>query len=379
MDPVAVKRGGVLAVLLVALVPAFAFTSLVTRLYHQRERVLAEDWLRRGEAALGSGRPDEAVDDLRTALVFSHEAPSFRLRLVDALVQANHPVEAHAQLTTLLDQQPGSGTINLQLARLAARAGDLQEAARYYDSAINGIWDANAEERRRAVRLEFASWLLQRGEPARAQAQLIALSADLPPGSPLETQVGQMLVDAGSPRRASELFADVLRRNPRDPAALEGAGVAAFQLGDYAAARRHLAAAAQTHELSPGRRDMLETATSVLTLNPFARRLSSAERSRRSRSAFGIARARLSECAQTAGVNLDDPESTDEMRALSATADQLEPQLRPPAFARDSDLLDSVMTLVFRVETATAARCGQPRGADLALLLLGREGRNSDQ
>lgn len=375
VDPAAVKRGGILAVLLVALVPSFAVTSIVTRLYHERERGLAEDWSRRAEEAMRTGRAAEAVDDWRTALSFSRDNVSYRLRLAQALVEADRPLEARVQLTGLLDQEPSSGTISLQLARLAARAGDLSEAARYYDAAVNGTWEADAEERRRTVRLEFASWLLRRGEAARAQAQLIALTADLPVDSPLTREAAQMLVDAGAPRRAEQLFTDLLRRNPDDPATLEGAGVAAFQLGDYLAARRYLAGAARAHELSPDRREMLETVTTVLNLDPFARRLSSADRSHRARKAFGVARARLVACARMSGVNLDDPDSNDELRALAAKAEQIEPQLEPALSARDSDALESAMTLVFRIETATAARCGRPRGADLALLLLGREGR----
>jgi tetratricopeptide (TPR) repeat protein len=379
VDPSAVRRGGVLAVLLVALVPSFAFTSFLTRLYHERQQRLAQEWSDRAESARAAGRYDEAVSDLRTALTFSHETPSYRLRLAEVLVQANHPLEARAQFMTLLDQQPTSGRINLNLARLSARDGNLQDAAHYYDAAVNGTWDDRGDERRREIRLEFATWLLQRGEPARAQAQLIALTADLPLDSPLRNKVASMLIDAGAPRRALQLFSDVLRRHPRDPAALEGAGTAAFQLADYIATRRYLAEAAKLHELPPAGRDVLETATSVINLDPFARRISSTERSRRARTAFGLARARLTECAEARGVNLDDPESTDELRGLSAEADQLEPKLKPAAFARDSDLLESVMALVFRIETTTAARCGQPHGADLALLLLGREGRASDQ
>jgi Flp pilus assembly protein TadD len=379
VDPAAVRRGGVLAVLLVALVPTFAFTSFVTRLYHERERVLAAEWLQRGEQALAGGRAAEAVEDLRTAVTFSHEDPKYRLRLAEALVKANRLVEARAQLLTLLDLEPSSGIINLDLAQLVARSGDVAEAAHYYDAAVNGTWQDNAEEHRRSTRVEFARWLLARGEPARAQGQLIALTADLPVDSPLRVEVASMLEKAGAPRRALQLFTDVLKSQPGDPAALEGAGAAAFQLADYAAARRYLAEAARRHELSPDRRATLDTAASVLDLDPFARRLSSGERSRRARSAFQIAQARLAECARMLGVNLDDPESTDELHALDASTDPLEPQIKKPSFARDSDLLETVMTLVFRIETTTAARCGQPHGADLALLLIGREGRATEQ
>ncbi len=374
MAPLA-GRGGTLAILLIASAPAVGVTSLAARLYHARERTLTAQWTARGDADLAASRPLDAVGDYRNALTFAREDRSLRLRLARSLIAANRPAEARAQLLALRDAAPASGVVNLALARLAAGAGDVAQASAFYHEAIAGVWDDRPAQQRRDARLEFATMLLAHHDTTSAQAQLIALVAELPPDSDLQNRVGRLLLDAGAPDRALQLFRARLLRDPRDAEALSGAGESAFATADYAAARRYLTAATRHRALDQGARDALDTASAVLDLNPFERRLSSSERTQRAFLAFRHARTRLAECAQSAGVRLDAPGSTDRLAELNASADRLEPAVRRPAFARDSDLLETVMTIVFRIETAAAERCGPPAGTDRALLLLASAGR----
>src|SRR5712691_1007165 len=54
-----------------ALVAFFVVTGFAARAYHSKEKHLADEWYARGEADLGAGRPASALDDFRTALIYS--------------------------------------------------------------------------------------------------------------------------------------------------------------------------------------------------------------------------------------------------------------------------------------------------------------------
>src|SRR3954452_14887601 len=100
--------------------------------------------------------------------------------------------EARAHLLTLRDAAPGDGVINRELARLAARAGDVPKATRYYRDAVEGAWATAPDAQRREARLEPADLLVHRGTPGQAEAELVALAADLPPDAALHVRVGDL-------------------------------------------------------------------------------------------------------------------------------------------------------------------------------------------
>jgi hypothetical protein len=53
--------------------------------------------------------------------------------------------------------------------------------------------------------------------------------------------------------------------------------------------------------------------------------------------------------------------------------------LRRLRTAGESDLPDTIMDLVFQIEQQTANDCGEPKGADQALLLLSHNREGADQ
>jgi predicted Zn-dependent protease len=157
---------------------------------------------RRGGAA--EGRFDEAAEAFRSALRFAREDRTLRLRLAEALAGADRRGEARAYLLGVWQEQPGNARVNLALARLAAAGGQTDDAARYYQNAIQGAWTEGAEQRRRETRLELAAFLTSQGEPRRAEAELMTLAANLPPDGPQWRRVGDMLQVIGAHRRALE-------------------------------------------------------------------------------------------------------------------------------------------------------------------------------
>ncbi|HMD85590.1 MAG TPA: tetratricopeptide repeat protein [Terriglobia bacterium] len=358
------------------LILLFVITGFAVRVYHAVERGFAEDWYTRGEEDLRAGRAEAALADFRTALSYSHDDERYQLRLAQALMAAGQSrgagSEARTYLLNLLEHEPGNGTVNLELARLAARDHAVSDALRFYHGAIYGEWDDDPVLRRRAVRLELVEFLLDAGQKDAARAELIALAADLPDDPPLQTKVGDLLLRVAGYDDALKLFRQALREEPRLAPALAGAGECYFQNGDYAQAERYLTRPVQQDPHLTQAAAMLDIAQAVLRLDPFNRRLDNRERARRAALDFNSALMRLQKCAAQRGIDLK-ATGGDPLQALSAQAAQLQPRAQQRYLSRDSELLSQVMDTVFEIEQSTAHTCGEPQGLDLALLLMARE------
>jgi tetratricopeptide (TPR) repeat protein/predicted nucleic acid-binding Zn ribbon protein len=370
------RRDTFLLIVLVVLILLFIVTGFTVRVYHAVERGYADDWYTRGEDDLRAGRGGAALTDFRTALTYSHDNERYQLQLAQALMAVGQSPgagsEARTYLLNLLEHEPGDGTINLELARLAARGHNVPDALRFYHGAIYGEWDDDPVLRRRAARLELVQFLLDAGQKDSARAELIAQAADLPADPALQTKVGNLLLRVAGYDDALKLFRQALREEPRSAPALAGAGECYFHNGDYAQAERYLTRALQQDLHLTQAAAMLDTAQTILNLDPFNRRLDNGERARRAALAFDSAQKRLQNCAAQRGIDLQG-EGADPLRGLFAQATELQPRAQPRYLRGDSQLLSRVMDVAFEIEQATAHSCGEPQGADLALLLMGRE------
>jgi tetratricopeptide (TPR) repeat protein len=344
--------------LALATIPAFSLTALVTEAHRAEHRALAQEWGARGEAALADGRFDEAAEAFRSALRFAREDRTLRLRLAEALAGAGRRAEARAYLLGLWQEQPGNARVNLELARLAAAAGQTDEAARYYQNAIQGAWAEGAEQRRRETRFELAAFLASQGEGRRAEAELMTLAANLPPDAPLWRRAGDMFQAIGAHRRALEMYEAALAAEPADVDALRGAGEAARALGDHAAVVRYLqrvpadAADAETALA-------LDTSRQYLAIDPYRRGLSARERATRVRRALERAGARIKGCPDAPGVVELQPRIAAALRTETIAA-----------LARDAERLDAALALAFEGLRATQQGCEPLTPLDRALLLL---------
>lgn len=357
-------RPRLLVALALALIPAFAVTTAITQAYKAEQRRLASAWYERGSAALDEGRPAEAIEALRTALTFSREDRLYRLRLAQALAAAGQAVEARAYLLSLRDAQPGNGPVNLELARLAARSGGHDEAYRYYHASIEGAWSNAAEGQRRTIRLELARYLLATGARLPAQSELIVLAADLPTDREFQRQVAGLMLRAGLAARAQRLYEQLLEGDPQDPVALAGAGRAAFESSAYMTAESLLAMAADAGAALQEVEPELSTVRRMSALDPYRRQLPLRVRAARASDALTLAETRLTRC---------DAAARDEALAgLGLEIPRLRTALSRPR-TRDLNTVDDAMDLAFRIELAAAALCGEPDGADRALLLLARQ------
>ena len=129
-------------------------------------------------------------------------------------------------------------------------------------------------------------------------------SAAMPREPRLRMRVAELFAEAQDDEHALAQYQQNLQSDPGNEAALYGAGEAAFHLGRYRTAQGYLQTAIREGGNNVQARQLLETATLVLQADPFAPRISDAERNRRVRSAFLHAGERLDSCAKSQGIDL---------------------------------------------------------------------------
>ncbi len=358
------RRRTVFAVTVLGLLPFFGGVSALVSGARAGRQQIAVDWAARGDRDLKAGRADRAAEEYRSAQEYARDSDAYRLQLAEALIASRHTDQARGQLLALWAENPADGFINLELGRMSAGRGDTSEAVRFYHAAIDGAWRQDALASRRNARIELATYLIGKGDRTKAQAELIALVDELPPDPAVMTGTAALLLDSGSPQRAEAVLSKALSLSPRDGRALQLAGEAAFSLADYHAAARYFDLAAGVGALDADHQRMRDLSTRVLTIDPFARGISSRARVRRVSEAFHIAQQSLDRCPADALADL---------RTRVAAA---EPKTTERALARDPDAVDETISLLTDIEAATIA-CEPGGNDDAALRLVLKQRRSS--
>ncbi len=377
----------VLLVLTLAAVAAFAAVSHLVARFNANQQARGRKLYAQGVADLNAGKPDRATDEFRAALTCDRGNTQYQLSLGRALRDMGRLDEAESYLLSLWQRTPEEGTINLALARVAARRGSLDDATRYYHNAMYGVWASDADANRRNARIELVEFLLQKNDRAQAQSELVALAAFLPPDPALHLRTAQLLAQAQDYRDALSEYESVLRLDRANAAALAGAGAVAYRAGRYRTAQRYLQGAVNANPQDSSSHDLLESASLILQTDPFVRHISDAERNRRITAAFARAGERLNACAQKKGVNLNlTPPAAGEpslpvtpLSSLESRWIAMKRNLRLLRSPGETDLPDAIMDLVFQIEQQTANECGEPEGADQALILISRNREAADQ
>jgi tetratricopeptide (TPR) repeat protein len=323
----------------------------------------AAEWFRQGQDALAAGRIDSAIDAFRRATVRNRTEKDYVLALARALALDHDDDAARAALMTLREAAPEDPDINLQLARLAVHRQDSTEALRFYHNALYAPWPAELGDERRGVRLELVRFLLAHHQMGRALSELLAVS-DLPDRVGPHLEVGDLFAEVGEYGHALDQYERTLRLDPADGRALAGAGQSAFHLGQYALAQTYLSRAPNLDDVQTTR----ETVELVMTNDPLANRLGSAERRRRLTADLDYARRRLAECvAQRAN-----GAATSDETALRGEAEDFSGTLKPSGIL-DADLLEMGMDLVSRIAGHVVQSCASPAPLDRAMVLIGRQ------
>jgi tetratricopeptide (TPR) repeat protein len=269
-----------LALLIAVAVAAFFLTSALAASNRNLSLRNGAEWYLRGQQALEAGRVDDAIDSFRHATVRNREDQRYVLALARALIIKGDAAGARGALLAVRESAPEDSEINLQLARLAAQRKDVTEALRYYYNALYAPWSIEPADARRQVRVEFIRFLLTHGQTGRALSELLALSSDLPDDPHLRVEVARLFAQAGNGRHALDQFQAALRLAPASSDALAGAGLAAFQLGDFPLARTYLLNAQVDTENVRATRELVEL---MLANDPLASRIGAAARAHRLR------------------------------------------------------------------------------------------------
>jgi Flp pilus assembly protein TadD len=404
-----------------SLVTLFAITALLAVLtnylyqsYASHQVSLAARWLQRGDQALRDNKPQAAIDALSSALAYAPNDRSTAIKLAEALASAGRVQEATVYFNALLESQQGSGVINLQLARLAARQGNESQAIEDFQKAIYGNWEGDGYVRRREVRFELINYLIAHHRLDQARSELLVASGNAPVDDiSVQLEIARNMEQAQDPSDAFHVYRTILHLHPSLREALDGAGRTAFQLGRYLEAKHYLVRAlelpateADSDESAVAAlqqsRDQLSEASRILALYPSSR-LKPAERDARILTARKLAMARLTTCvnakaaapatpsaapapkvssnplqslasrftrqpSKPAGNQAAAPPAVDPLQGLVERWEKLPPKVTLAALAKDPELADTQIQLIYDTELFTQQVCGAPTGDDALLL-----------
>jgi tetratricopeptide (TPR) repeat protein len=371
--PGKISREAVLLLCVLSLLMLFSFTAFASRMYHKKVHSLADDWFAAGEERFQAGDFKTALSDYQNALVYSPNNPKFQFHLAEAFSAAGHDDQARPYLLALLSESPGSGEVNLQLARNAASNNSMTDALRYYQGAIYGEWPGDPLATRWEIRRELCEYLISKGAIKQATPEVIDLEENTPGGDSAHLKiVGQLLIRTEQWTRAQQLYRSLLITDRYDQEALAGAARAAFELGEFADALEEF------NRLSPERREQpdlapaREMAHRVLTLSPYLAGLSTQVRAQRAANALAMGEARAQSCARQTGVSLVETPPRTDLQIAYSTSQTMQGNWGLRDLEKFPDRLESAMQTTFEIENAAATVCGQPEGDNRAVWLLGR-------
>jgi Flp pilus assembly protein TadD len=353
----------------------FAMTLLLFHSFMAHRVDLAGRWADRGRAALAAGQPEQAVAAYRAALSYASGERSYELMLAQSLADAGRTEEAYNYYMELWELHPGDGFLNLQLARLAAklgaRKGETQDAINFYRASLYGTWEGDGVERRRAVRLELARYLIAQRQPGPARVELLVAGGNAPDTPEIDLTLAQLLEQAGAPADALTFYQKTLAEDPENLAALGSAGRIAYAEADYRTAWRLLERAVRKGSKEANDATLLANSTRILELQP-ADTLPDAERVARILTLRGSAKKRLAGCV--AGL----PAVPERLQTLEARWSSPDGTIGRGALLRDSDKQAAAVQLAYDTEIAASQPpCPAATGDDALLLRLARSAAQS--
>ena len=260
---------GLTVAVLILLAALFASTAALSGWYHRERARRADAHIRAGHMQAKAGRLAPAVEEYRAALLLERSDFEAERALALALVQLGRLAEAQSYLTDLLEREPASGPLNLEMARVQSANGAAADARRLYQRAIYGEWPDESVGARVGARFELAESLFSHGSTEEVLAELLRLKAELEPGDlASQRRLSALLVRGQAPDLAADVLASVAERDPANADVLSALADAQSQAGRSADERRTLR---RLLALEPGRADVRERlllVDRVLTLDP---------------------------------------------------------------------------------------------------------------
>jgi tetratricopeptide (TPR) repeat protein len=274
--------------------------------------------------------------------------------------------EAENYFLNLWQAQPGDGNINLELARLKRQQNRPLDAIQYYRAAVFGTWAGDAPARRRDIRLELSTYLIERGQSKAALAELL-IAAGNNPDARSQLRIGDALAAAGDPKDAATAYRNAVDDKGLGATAQAKLGELCYSVGDYACAADGLGHALRktnwTDEQKQRMESMQQNAERLQAL-AMSHDLPSQLRSDHLIQGARIATARITSCmakSDTANATLN---------SLQQQWEALNTAKNRASLRHDDDLQDQYRALVFASEKAAVIACGAATGDDALLLYL---------
>jgi tetratricopeptide (TPR) repeat protein len=348
---------------------AFVFTRRAASMQQRIDERVAAVWFERGQQFMNSGQVQQAIEAYRKATAGSDENRRYTLALAGALMASNNDVESQQLLLQLREAVPENPEINVSLARLAAKDGDVQEAIHYYQNALYGRWPADATGQRRNLRIELVRFLLARQRYDLASSELLILQGSTPNSATAHAELANFFSQAGDLKRAQSEYLAATGLDDENFDAFLGAGETSFGLQDYPQADRYLTKASELDPTSQRAQQLLAVTKTVLDSDPLGAALSPPERLRRLQAMLNRSLQRLDACATSTSDNA----ATAQMQSLRSDGQSMQAQWKHSSRSPDSDAVASGVGLAYRMQQAASTYCGEPQPEDQALLLIGRE------
>jgi tetratricopeptide (TPR) repeat protein len=351
---------GTFALVFLAIAVLFTADTFLARTERAESLVQAAQLFEQGRALMEHGENAEAIERIKDALSMERGNRDYLRTLAQAQLAAVKTADAESTLADLLQSDPTDGLSNLILARVLLKEGRFAETISYYHRAIYGHWDQDVAENRLRTRFELIDTLARRNLKEELLAELLLVQDQAPRDLKTRLRIGQLLLQAGSPARAADVFRATLHDAPNNADAFAGLGQAEFARGNYHAAQRDFQNALRLASADQTIRTRLDLCNDVLALDPTMRDAGPAERFRRSLKLLELT---LNETSQCVGHN-PSPE-------LHDLLDKAESALKAHVKAADqSEASESNLDLAEQLWQARKKECRSPSNADSPLALV---------
>jgi len=358
-----------LIALAVGAIGVFVFTKSMAAKEQQMDARIAAISYEEGQRQFSSGQIEKAIDSFRKATTDALRDRTYALALANALAAGNHDAEAQQTLLRLREADPEDAEINSQLARLAAKRGEVDDGVHYYQNALYGRWaGTQVDARKLQLRVELIRFLLAHQQRDIALSELLILDGDLPRSAIAHVDTARLFLQAGDPQHALNNYDAAIELDKDNVEALTEAGEAVFRLGDYPRAEVYLRAAVKLNPNIAKTRRLLSVTEMVLSGDPLAPHLTKQEEQERLLRGLTQANQRLQGyLSQTT-----DSREISQLNALREQALAMESELHSK-LSPDPEQTKAGVELIYAIEKATSATTGEPDGFDLALLLIGQK------
>ena len=188
-------------------------------------------WNNLGREFVSLGETQRALAELRAAEQTGMDNLSPQSNLCALYLAVGDLDHAQAKAEEILRRDPEQTGARLQLAAIAEKHGEFAAAAREFHRAIESTTAI-------APRLQFAQFLLRRGQAAAARPLALETCALEPGHAAAFNLLGAVLAELDDPAGAATAFENAAARDRHSPDAWVNLGQLAFRQGDLPAAIR---------------------------------------------------------------------------------------------------------------------------------------------